>query len=159
MLHPQKHAAQQNRLRTIPVLDARMLDTAGRAGQAGVVVNHVQLAEFFYGALDSRLDVGLGSDVGPLKDGARPPFSRQSRTAASAPSILRSATTTAAPSPAKRIAVPRPIPLAAPVTTATLPSSLPIFLTMPVRILSRKRENETYPNDGIIRLECPKCLA
>ena len=61
-------------MRTIPILDARMLDTAGRAGQAGVVVNHVQLAEFFYGALDSRLDVGLGSDVGPLKDGAATVF-------------------------------------------------------------------------------------
>src|SRR5258708_7796959 len=74
MLHPQKHAAQQNRLRAIPVLDARMLDPADRAGQAGVVVHHVQLAEFIYGALDSRLDIGLGGNVGPLKDGAATVF-------------------------------------------------------------------------------------
>src|SRR5229473_3373209 len=74
MLHPQKHAAQQNRLRAIPVFDARPLDTAGRAGEAGVVVHHVQLAEFIYGALDSRLDVGLGGNVGPLKDGAATVF-------------------------------------------------------------------------------------
>src|SRR6266851_7548669 len=74
MLHPKKHAAQQNRLRAIPVLDARTLDAPDRAGQAGVVVHHVQLAEFLYGALDSRLDVGLGGDVRPLKDGAATVF-------------------------------------------------------------------------------------
>jgi len=45
---------------------------------------------------------------------ARPPFSWQSRTVASPPSTLKSATTTAALSPANRIAVLRPIPLAAP---------------------------------------------
>src|SRR5208282_6117326 len=56
---------------------------------------------------------------------ALPPFSLQSRTAASPPSTFRSAITTAAPSPANLIAVARPIPLAAPVITATLPLSLP----------------------------------
>src|SRR5271154_6255386 len=57
---------------------------------------------------------------------ARPAFSLQSRTEASPPSTLRSAITTAAPSPANLIAVARPMPLAAPVITATLPLSLSI---------------------------------
>src|SRR3954453_2324743 len=41
------------------------------------------------------------------------------------PASSRSATTTCAPSPANRRAPARPMPLAAPVMTATLPSSLP----------------------------------
>jgi hypothetical protein len=47
-----------------------MLDPAHRTNQAGVIVHHVQLAEFFYGAFDRRLDVTLTSDIGPLKNSA-----------------------------------------------------------------------------------------
>src|SRR5215831_13893670 len=57
---------------------------------------------------------------------ALPPFSLHSRTTDSPPATLRSATTTEAPSWENRIAVARPIPLAAPVITATLFSSLRI---------------------------------
>src|SRR3954469_9296330 len=51
-----------------------------------------------------------------------------------------SARTTAAPSAANSCAVARPIPLAAPVTTATLPSSRPIRLTLTVVWLARPIE-------------------
>ncbi len=59
---------------------------------------------------------------------AEPPPDRISLATASAPSAARSATTTAAPSAANNDAEARPIPLAAPVTTATLPSSRPTCL-------------------------------
>src|SRR5258708_40200506 len=73
-----------------------------------------------------RTSVSLATSV--FWKTALPPFSPHSRTTAAPPSSFRSAITTAAPSPAKRMAVPRPIPLAAPVITATLFSSLPIGL-------------------------------
>jgi hypothetical protein len=41
-------------------------------------------------------------------------------------SVLGEAMTTSAPFSAKRTAIARPLPEAAPVTTATLPSSFPI---------------------------------
>src|SRR6266849_475029 len=158
MLHPQKHAAQQNRLRTIPVLDARMLDTAGRAGQAGVVVNHVQLAEFFYGALDSRLDVGLGSDVGPLKDGAATVFTAFAHRRFGAFNIevcddhCRAFTGETNGSDATH--------------SAGGPSDNRYFAVESAHFSHHagldfppKRENVTLPNDGIIQFECPKSLA
>ena len=45
---------------------------------------------------------------------------------ASPPAVLRSASTTCAPSRANRIALAAPMPLAAPVITATLPSNWPM---------------------------------
>src|SRR5580658_8110515 len=42
------------------------------------------------------------------------------------PAVSMSATTTRAPSAAKRVAIPSPMPLAAPVMTAVWPSSRPI---------------------------------
>src|ERR1700688_3125417 len=79
---------------------------------------------------------------------ALPPFSLQSRTAASPPSRLRSAITTAAPSPANRIAVARPIPLAAPVMTATFFSSLPMNS---LRIVLKYRLLEAGRHLSIVR--------
>src|SRR6185503_3374212 len=52
----------------------------------------------------------------------RPPLPAMSSATASKESGVRSRTATAAPSSASRWAVARPIPLAAPVTTATFPS-------------------------------------
>src|SRR5271166_786374 len=70
--------------------------------------------------------ISASSETSVFWNTARPAFSLQSRTADSPPSTFRSAITTAAPSPANLIAVARPIPLAAPVITATLPLSLSI---------------------------------
>ena len=55
---------------------------------------------------------------------AVPPFATIDAETAAAPAASRSAQTTAAPSSAKRSAVSRPMPDAAPVTTAFLPASL-----------------------------------
>ena len=60
---------------------------------------------------------------------ALPAFSLQPRTAASPPLRFRSAITTDAPSPANLSTVAPPIPLAAPVMTATFVSNLPIFFS------------------------------
>ena len=56
------------------------------------------------------------------------------------PASSRSATTTCAPSAANRRALARPMPLAAPVMTATLPSSLPATRT-PLIVLSPGRRS------------------
>src|SRR5471032_1814898 len=58
---------------------------------------------------------------------AVPPASAMLRQVWAEPASSMSATTTLAPSRARAAAVARPIPLAAPLMIATLPSSLPIF--------------------------------
>jgi hypothetical protein len=52
--------------------------------------------------------------------------------------------TTLAPSPAKRAAVARPIPLAAPVITATFPSSLPM-ISPPFGFYSSLHAQQRFP--------------
>src|SRR4051794_37490729 len=58
------------------------------------------------------------------------------------PASSRSATTTCAPSAANRRALARPMPLAAPVMTATLPSSLPAMPCLSVRSSSVRCEED-----------------
>jgi len=113
----------------VPTFGGYLLQRADRPDQTGVVEGDVETAEFADRARDQRSDVGLGCDVGLLENGAASILLALT-TVDAPPSSLRSATTTAAPSPAKRIAVARPIPLAAPVITATLLSSLPITMTL-----------------------------
>ena len=87
---------------------------------AGVVAQDVQPTEARDGEIDQRLHlVGIG-DVGALESA---PCRRASRPPRSPPSASMSATTTEAPWAAKSSAVARPMPLAAPVTMATLPVS------------------------------------
>ena len=77
------------------------------------------------------LDHGRLRDVDRDEEGACPP-SCLIRAAVSSPAVDgRSATTTSAPSRAKRCADARPIPEAAPVTMATLPSSFFTGLHLP----------------------------
>ena len=64
---------------------------------------------------------------------AAPPAATMSATADSAWSATTSATTTWAPSAAKSVAATRPMPLPAPVITATLPSSRAICRLLPGR--------------------------
>src|SRR5674476_1460716 len=66
------------------------------------------------------------SDTSTVTAVAAPPAATISVVTDSALSGTTSATTTLAPSVAKRIAATRPMPLPAPVITATLPSSRPI---------------------------------
>src|SRR5689334_9355977 len=60
-------------------------------------------------------------------------LSPSSAAAAAAPSPLRSARTTRAPSRTNRVATARPMPSAAPVTSAVLPSSWPMLSPLGVR--------------------------
>ncbi len=70
------------------------------------------------------------SDTSTVTGVAEPPASTISATADSAWSATTSAATTWAPSAAKRAAATRPIPLPAPVITATLPSSRAISVSL-----------------------------
>jgi meso-butanediol dehydrogenase/(S,S)-butanediol dehydrogenase/diacetyl reductase len=63
---------------------------------------------------------------------ACPPVDSTSATVSRPPSSSMSATTTAAPSRAKICAAARPMPIAAPVTTATFPSRAPMPVRVPV---------------------------
>src|SRR5690554_3652413 len=62
------------------------------------------------------------SAISSAQPSASPPSARISATTASTRSCFRSSTATFAPSPANTCAVARPMPLAAPVTSATLPA-------------------------------------
>ena len=64
-----------------------------------------------------------GSRTSRAHAAAWPPASRISSATAAAPSSVTSVAATSAPSSAKRWAVARPIPLAAPVTTVTRPAT------------------------------------
>src|SRR5690349_7326111 len=70
-------------------------------------------------------ETATGSLTSATSPTARPPAEVIAATTASAPSASRSRQPTAAPSPARRIAVARPIPDAAPVTSAMRPCSGP----------------------------------
>ena len=71
MLHAEEDAAQQHRLRAVPVLDRDLGERPERAADAGVVEHDVEAAELGERARDERLDVGLGRDVRALEDALR----------------------------------------------------------------------------------------
>ena len=54
----------------IPGLDAELLERAERADEAGVVEGDIETAEFADRSRDQSLNVGLGRNVGALKDRA-----------------------------------------------------------------------------------------
>src|SRR5450432_1477383 len=98
---------------------------------------------------------------------ARPPSRSISRTTSEALSSRRSATATRAPSREKAIAISRPIPSAAPVTTATLPcvrippapsprdlapDTPPSARLAPGRLLPRQAVNRAETPDEVSRV-------
>ena len=89
---------------------------------AGVADQDVDLAVLRHGVGDALLDLGLVGDVHGDREGVAALGALISSAVASAASRLRSAITGIAPSAAKRSAISLPMPLAAPVTMATLPS-------------------------------------
>ena len=107
------------------VSGGRVEDAAVVAGEdAGVVEQDVQGAEVAHRRVHHVGDLCLVGHVAPTAD-ARPPAPVIEATVSRAASATTSATTTAAPSEANSCAATRPMPLPAPVITATLPSSRP----------------------------------
>jgi hypothetical protein len=124
VLDAEEYGSQQDREAAVPVFGAGLLDRPDRADQTCIVIDDVEVSKFLDRPINGALGVLLAGYVGELDTRCRP-FSLQSPTALSLPSRLRSAIMTAAPSPANRIAVARPIPLAA-LVTKQQPSSLPM---------------------------------
>src|SRR5580658_5602682 len=60
MLHAQEHAAQQDRLALVPVLDGDLFERSDRAADSGVVVDHVETPELTDSARDESLDFSFG---------------------------------------------------------------------------------------------------
>src|SRR4029077_18257673 len=67
VLHPEEYAADQNRLRPIPVLDLDLFQGSDRAADPRVVVDDVELAEFLDRAGDHRLHFAFRGNVGALE--------------------------------------------------------------------------------------------
>ena len=94
----------------------------------GDVAHDLEPAEAFDGERDELLDLGGVGHVGLLEGGMLTEVARHLSRRRSAST---SAMTTSAPSATKRSAVTRPIPLAPPVTMATLPASSPATVRPP----------------------------
>src|SRR5664280_2471695 len=90
------------------------------------------------------------SDTSTVTAVAAPPAATISVVTDSASAATTSATTTLAPSAAKRIAVTRPMPLPAPVITATLPSSRPIDFSVAFRECVRPAPYWDIARSGIL---------
>ena len=88
---------------------------------AGVVADHVHLAERRDGRLGRRLHRLAAGDVGDHALGADLPLAQIRRRRAPAPPASISASITAMPSAPKASAIDKPMPLAPPVMKATLP--------------------------------------
>src|SRR4026209_117059 len=99
-----------------------------------------------------RRAAGSSSVTSPTVDTVSPPTCAIPATARSRPAASMSPSTTRAPSPASRSAIARPSPLAAPVTTATLPSTRPIaaILLQPA-ISGREERLRDQRGDDVVR--------
>ena len=73
-LIPKKYTAQQNCVRSIPILGGDVLEWAKRANKACVIEGDVKATELSYRTSDHRLDVGFRRDIRPLEDGASAVF-------------------------------------------------------------------------------------
>ena len=112
----------------LPVVDLELLD-AGDELDAGVVEHEVGRAEAVGDLVGGGLDGGAVGDVdGQGERGAAGGL--DARRQASSLSLRRAATTTLAPSSARRSAVAAPMPLEAPVTTATRPANGAVVITV-----------------------------
>jgi hypothetical protein len=120
VLDAEEDAAQADRLGAVPVVDVDLLDGADGAADAGVVEQDVELAELAHGAGDQGLDVGLVGDVGALEDRAGAAGGGLGGDGLAALGVEVGQDDIGALA-ANRIAAAWPMPLAAPVMTATLP--------------------------------------
>jgi hypothetical protein len=111
--------SQQHRHRAIPKLHGDLVKRADRVTDPGVVVNEVKLTEFLDGALDCALSLGLARYVGFVEKGAAAGFPAFA-CGGFAPFLVEVGDDDGA----------RPMPVAAPVITATLLSSLPIAILL-----------------------------
>ncbi len=139
------------------------LDRPDRARDARVVEHDIEPPVFLDRARDRGLDIRLAGHVGALKH--RAPAGRRAFCDGGLASLrFKSVSTTLAPSFANRSAVARPIPLAAPVITATFPWILPIaFLLRAIRsrgILMRSQilNSNDSAESGSARADA-KCLS
>ena len=91
-------------------------------GDAGVVAQDIDPAEFAGGLIGRSPAIGVRTNVAPDETGLAPPAMISPATSRPFFSSI-SRRTTAAPNSASLSAIPRPIPEAAPVTRAVFPSS------------------------------------
>ncbi len=121
LLDREEHPGQAQVDDALPLLE-RLVDDGGVGAGPGVGDGDVEPAEPRHGGIAQRRDLGLVGDVGDQRR-TRPGRARRPR--ASRPAASMSPSTTRAPSATKRRAIPRPMPDAAPVMTATLSSRRP----------------------------------
>jgi hypothetical protein len=120
VLHADKRSAQVDVEDAIPFFEFDLGERRGLVFDARVVERDVEPAERLDSARDPRLDL-LRLDTSQAMIRTSPPASLIASAVCRSASSVRSRMATRAPSVANATAVARPMPLAAPVTKATLP--------------------------------------
>ena len=143
MLDAEHDAADQQLHAVVELLFGDRIDFAG-SRRAGVVEQAIELPESLDGCIDDGGDFRFVHHVGSMEHRLLRQFCAQEHCRALSE---RPAMTTRAPSATKRRAVASPMPLVAPVMTATFPSNLPGILLSPLRHQRRGREYH-YPRSA-----------
>src|SRR3954447_7253317 len=125
VLHAEHDTAHQCRHGGIELWDFQPFNAAGLCGPAGIIKQAIDAAEFLNRTADQRAHLLLDGDIGAPENTVAPSFFAR----ASPSGARRPATTTLAPSATNISAVRRPMPLVAPVITATLPLSRSILVS------------------------------
>ena len=131
VFHAEHHAAHQGDHRGVEASSLEAFDAAGLRRAAGVVEQAIDASELFDRQFDQRADLLVDHDIGLAKDAVgaellgQPLALRHAAPGDHDPGAFRD----------ENLAVFNPMPLVAPVMTATLPSSLPIELSFVMAIL------------------------